>query len=60
MPRFIQDLTFLMQWECCEDIKLIQTWKTKELQRKSCDTFRGLRTTSLHTNNLIIWMWLDI
>ena len=29
-------------------------------QRKSCDTLRGLRTTSLHTSDPILWIWLDI
>jgi len=28
--------------------------------KKSCNTFKGLRTTSLHTRDQIIWKWLDI
>ena len=49
-----------MQLECWADIKVIEVWNTKKLQRKSCDTLRGLGTTNLHTCDLIIWMWLDI
>ena len=56
MLKSVQDLTFLMQFECWENIKVIQAWNTGELQRKSCDIFMGLRTTCLHIGSLTTWM----